>query len=298
MRYPVADYARDGIGRGSRCPSHLYEPQDRAAGSRAQAAAVPGRTIYARAAAWRERLTTAKGKPLPAEATCRRSLACRAFAWGCGGASEPPPPHLRLLGRVRPPAYHYTGPFLRGYILRGRSRLGHPRGKEWGSERGTHGHGGANWERGRGRVRDFRRFDRAELLSVHRDSAILLAVSPPYLDAITDDLTTAIASTGADRVAIFSAGTRSHPLFEGNLIPCDARLQRHLGGGRVSLNVRCLRHAIERLPGHKLVATDLRHYFTRLLARQPELGTAKRGALDRRGGVGVHPVGPRNGPLC
>jgi hypothetical protein len=118
-----------------------------------------------------------------------------------------------------------------------------------------------------------------QLLSVHKYRALLIAVSPPYLDAIAEDLASGTASTGPDRVAIFSAGTGSHSLFSENLIPCDARLQRLLGGARASLNVRCLRYAIERLPADKLTVPDLHRYFARLLARQPDLPSLARTAL-------------------
>jgi hypothetical protein len=80
-------------------------------------------------------------------------------------------------------------------------------------------------------------------------------------------------------VAIFSAGTDAHPTLGEHLVPSDARLQALLGGSRGSLNVRCLRHAIEHFPVRNLVVTQLRRYFTRLLDRQPDLKPPNRTPL-------------------
>jgi hypothetical protein len=104
-------------------------------------------------------------------------------------------------------------------------------------------------------------------------------MSPAYLDAVADDLAEALRSFGGGRVSIFSAGTEAHATFSDQLVPCDARLQPLFGGARASLNVRCLRHALQNTKHGALDTGALRRSFSRLLGRQPAAETAARSAM-------------------
>jgi hypothetical protein len=99
---------------------------------------------------------------------------------------------------------------------------------------------------------------------------MVLAVSPPYLDACSDDL--AAAARGLRRptqLSVICAGASRRTLPD-HLLPGDARLQHVLGGTRQALNVRVLEYLLRnhRGPLTRDVAHDL---LTRLLADQPAL---------------------------
>src|SRR5205807_4977590 len=84
-----------------------------------------------------------------------------------------------------------------------------------------------------------------DLVSNHKSSHLIVAASPHYLDAVSDDLAKAAALLRPERLAIFCAGSNTHPTLGAYLVPCDARLQRALGGALNSLNVRCVRYALQ-----------------------------------------------------
>jgi hypothetical protein len=121
----------------------------------------------------------------------------------------------------------------------------------------------------------------AALASGQKDSAFLVAASPPYLDAFADDLEAARqALPNPERLAIFSAGSAKPASLPGNFIPCDARLRHLLGGSLGSLNVRCIRYALAKLNGDLPSVAGLRTLFTRALHRQPDLPTYTREPLS------------------
>ncbi len=97
----------------------------------------------------------------------------------------------------------------------------------------------------------------------------LIALSPPYLDAIGDDLADALTTAPPEKVSIFSAGATKSHRFGDYLIPCDSRLRSLIGGACSSLNVRCLRHAIEQA-SEGLDRESVRRRFARLLEERPE----------------------------
>jgi hypothetical protein len=119
------------------------------------------------------------------------------------------------------------------------------------------------------------------LITGQRDSSFLVAASPAYLDAFADDLEAARqALPNPERLAVFSAGSEKSASLLGNFIPCDARLRHLLGGSLGSLNVRCIRYALEKLNGDLPSVTGLRTLFTRALRRQPDLPTYAREPLS------------------
>lgn len=99
------------------------------------------------------------------------------------------------------------------------------------------------------------------------DTPLLVAASPPYLDAMSADLEEAASVLDEGRLAIFCGGDWSVPALETCLVPCDARLQSRLGGARTSLNVRCVRHALAVTKGDmtRLTIPRLSQTFTSLL---------------------------------
>jgi hypothetical protein len=107
----------------------------------------------------------------------------------------------------------------------------------------------------------------------------LVALSPPYLDAISDDLMDALGAAAPEKVSIFSAGaTKSHRIGD-YLIPCQSRLRSIVGGGCNSLNVRCLRYAIERA-SEGLDRERVKQRFARLLEGTPEGPRTERAPLS------------------
>jgi hypothetical protein len=121
----------------------------------------------------------------------------------------------------------------------------------------------------------------AALASEQKDIAFLVAASPTYLDAFADDLEAARqALPNPERLAVFSAGSEKPASLPANFIPCDARLRHLLGGSLGSLNVRCIRYALEKLNGDLPSVTGLRTLFTRALRRQPVLPTYTREPLS------------------
>ena len=101
----------------------------------------------------------------------------------------------------------------------------------------------------------------------HFDYA-LIALSPPYLDAIGDDLAKALTTAKPEKISIFSAGAKKSHRFGEYLIPCDSRLRSIIGGACSSLNIRCLRHAIERA-SEGLDHESVKRRFARLLEERP-----------------------------
>ncbi len=84
-------------------------------------------------------------------------------------------------------------------------------------------------------------------LAADTGAFVLVAVSVPYLRAMTPDLLAA-NDRAPGRVAIICAGAnRSHPLAD-CLLPADAGLQPLVGGALVSLNARLAGHLLANPP--------------------------------------------------
>lgn len=114
-----------------------------------------------------------------------------------------------------------------------------------------------------------------ELVAVRR-AFVLVAVSVPYLRAMTPDLLAAHAAAPG-RVAVLCAGAnRGHPLAD-CLLPADAGLQPLVGGALVSLNAR--------LAGHLLANPPAEWTFAAARDRMTEwrAGLPKREVVVRRG---------------
>ncbi len=109
----------------------------------------------------------------------------------------------------------------------------------------------------------------AELVRRRRHSRLLLVASPPYLNALAEDLEAVMKSDSANsRLLIVSAGADAEGPLREHVVPADSRLQKRLGGARQSLNARVAR---EVLRCGVLDSARLRQRFKNLLARQEEL---------------------------
>lgn len=110
----------------------------------------------------------------------------------------------------------------------------------------------------------------ADLARQDPGTPIIVILSHSYLRAIQDDLLAARELLEDPRkLIIVSAGSQKTGALKGNYIPCDARLQTHLKGARVSLNSRIARKIITETPFGKLDADYLGRQFVRLLAKCP-----------------------------
>lgn len=101
-------------------------------------------------------------------------------------------------------------------------------------------------------------------------ASIVVAVSPPYLEACADDL--AGAAAGLDehaQLSVICTGASSKAPGD-HLLPGDARLQHVLGGTRQALNVRVLAHLIKEHRG-PLTHDNIAGALDTLLSQQPDL---------------------------
>jgi hypothetical protein len=76
--------------------------------------------------------------------------------------------------------------------------------------------------------------------------ALFVVASYDYLHALAEDLAGAARALVDPRLLlIVSAGTKDLGNLTDHLLPCDARLQSHLGGTRIALNVRIAKMLLE-----------------------------------------------------
>ncbi len=118
-----------------------------------------------------------------------------------------------------------------------------------------------------------------DLVREHKSKRLIVAASPHYLDAMSDDLSQAGNLLGTEQFAIFCAGWYKHPILDAYRVPCDARLQHLLGGALCSLNMRCVRYALEHGEKTGLELSRLRQHFSGLLDRQPAWNPPRRKPL-------------------
>ena len=78
---------------------------------------------------------------------------------------------------------------------------------------------------------------------------MVVALSADYLKAVTPEMEGILERPYfREHLAIVSCGTqRDHPVWKGNLLPCDASLAGTLGGALTSLNARVVRHVFQNL---------------------------------------------------
>lgn len=100
-----------------------------------------------------------------------------------------------------------------------------------------------------------------ELASANPDAIIIVACSEVYLKAIRADLES--AATKASQLFVISpAGSCD----AGHRVPCDARLQTSLGGSRMSMNNRALKHLLDSSATHAFQPQKIDDVFHSTLA--------------------------------
>jgi hypothetical protein len=120
----------------------------------------------------------------------------------------------------------------------------------------------------------------AELADAHPRSPLLVVASEVYLGAVADDLRKGLGRLAdPDQLSMISAGTSDLEGLSKHLLPCDARLQRLVGGARASLNARLARLALSSLDGREPTCSALGELFSGLLAEQQDAPSRRRTAL-------------------
>jgi hypothetical protein len=111
--------------------------------------------------------------------------------------------------------------------------------------------------------RSFRTLFKQEAKSIH-----LFAVSPTYLDAISDDLLAAVEFlSNRDDLIIISCGKKRHGRLNEHIVTTESRLQTHLGGALASLNVRLAAEIIKRLIAGSMRPSGVRRFIAKLCSK-------------------------------
>lgn len=110
---------------------------------------------------------------------------------------------------------------------------------------------------------------------VRRDpkAGLLVALSPPYLSAVEEDLAAAIELVhDPDQVIIVSVGkTTLCDALASFVLPIDSRLKQVVGGTMLSLNVRVAAYVLNELSGPKLSFKKVCSDVERLMVSLPKL---------------------------
>jgi hypothetical protein len=102
-------------------------------------------------------------------------------------------------------------------------------------------------------------------------ATLLVALSPPYLEACAEDLLAAAAILASpEQFTIISVGAPRRGTLGAHIAPGDARLQHALGGTRQALNARVIAYLLGQRT-HPLTRSAIAHTLDRLLASQPPL---------------------------
>ena len=84
-----------------------------------------------------------------------------------------------------------------------------------------------------------------QVAKAYPDSPLIIAISEPYLNALTPDIQWAATQVRSlESLTIVSVGTKSSSELSEFILPARVELQSFLGGARNSLNVRILRQII------------------------------------------------------
>ena len=120
-----------------------------------------------------------------------------------------------------------------------------------------------------------------EIASRDRGSRILVAASDQYLQAMRSDLEGARSSLGdARQLVIFSGSGNLSGELSSNLVSCDARMQKLLGGSLMSLNIRTLRWAIAGSEGSQVTPESVREKLSKCVQQQPVIQRNSRTTLS------------------
>lgn len=123
----------------------------------------------------------------------------------------------------------------------------------------------------------------ASIAREYQRSPLLIVVSSVYLGAICDDIKRAVDElSDTNLLTIISGGLVRAGDLTPNLLPCDGRFQKLLGGALMSLNVRVARRILQNANHVPLNVEELTKAYRLLLRRQPEMQVYDRQAMTDR----------------
>lgn len=100
------------------------------------------------------------------------------------------------------------------------------------------------------------------------DSVHLFALSPSYLDAISDDLTAGREElSDPEKLIIISNGKKRHGSLISSVVTAPAALQSVVGGALASLNVRIAAKILQVVPDSRMTTREVRTFIADLLRR-------------------------------
>lgn len=108
----------------------------------------------------------------------------------------------------------------------------------------------------------------------------LFALSPYYLDAISEDLARARQElANPQNLIVISAGKKRHGELNSNVLSAPAHLQTLLGGSLVSLNVRLAAKVFNSIPAAQLCLDEVREFMASLSAQARPRDIPKRALM-------------------
>ena len=120
----------------------------------------------------------------------------------------------------------------------------------------------------------------AQVAIKYPEAPMLVVASQAYLRAIVEAVREAAEKLcDPDLLCVISAGTNSLPTLEANLLPANAALQKELGGGLHSLNIRLARAILSESAAENLRASFLSATFRRKLVEAPPISVYQREAM-------------------
>jgi hypothetical protein len=122
----------------------------------------------------------------------------------------------------------------------------------------------------------------ANLIGGAPQAHLMVVASLDYVAAIEADLMRAIElARDPDRIVVLSTSDKSaRSVLADHVIPSNARLQRRVGGARISLHVRVARKILQELEKWDFSAVGLRERYKRLLAKSAPIPIVRRVRLS------------------
>lgn len=139
----------------------------------------------------------------------------------------------------------------------------------------------------------------AAIAEAFPDEPLIVAASNDYLKAIAHDLELArSALRNPDKLVIIAAGASKDGTLSHNYLPCDSRLEHHVGKSRMSLNSRILKLVLSTNDAEQISASGLAKEFGDLLAKLPPPPVLRREASSDQEVDGFISENLRKDPRC
>lgn len=120
-----------------------------------------------------------------------------------------------------------------------------------------------------------------QVATIDRHSPIVVVASKSLIKILEPDILRTCEQLSPKRdLLIVSGGTRPKGNLARHFLPCDARLQSLLGGARMSLNVRVLRHLLSVPQSTDALRTAWENVMAQMLSGSPKLQRFDRVALS------------------